>query len=161
MENVPSHRHLRNIDCLMARIACLVCFISTVNSRSKKRSLLTIKTSTSSGHISKLKQSILLIYLWFPLTVTEIIVYTQRGQIYTVMACTRSFDTGLTSAEDQKLECFKWTATNIFLTSMKIEWTLYVIKLCRYFFSSWLSLCVHWDLNGSRILPMSVVDWLV
>ncbi len=24
------HRHLRNIDCLMARTACLVCFISTV-----------------------------------------------------------------------------------------------------------------------------------
>ncbi len=30
------HRHLSNIDCLMARTACLVCFISTVNGRSKK-----------------------------------------------------------------------------------------------------------------------------
>jgi hypothetical protein len=29
--------HLRNIDCLMAHTACLVCFISTVNSHSKKR----------------------------------------------------------------------------------------------------------------------------
>jgi len=31
------HRHLRNIDCLTARTACLVCFISTVNSRSKRK----------------------------------------------------------------------------------------------------------------------------
>jgi hypothetical protein len=30
------HRHLRNIDCLMAHTACLVCFISTVNGCSKK-----------------------------------------------------------------------------------------------------------------------------
>jgi hypothetical protein len=27
----------KNIDCLTARTACLVCFISTVNGRSKKR----------------------------------------------------------------------------------------------------------------------------
>jgi hypothetical protein len=33
------HRHLSNIDCLTARIACLVWFISTVNGRSKKWSL--------------------------------------------------------------------------------------------------------------------------
>ncbi len=33
------HRHQRNIDCLMACTTCLVCFISAVNSRSK-RSLL-------------------------------------------------------------------------------------------------------------------------
>jgi hypothetical protein len=31
------HRHLSNIDCLMACTACLVCFISTVNGCSKKR----------------------------------------------------------------------------------------------------------------------------
>jgi hypothetical protein len=31
------HRHLRNIDCLTARTACLVCFIGTVNGPSKKR----------------------------------------------------------------------------------------------------------------------------
>jgi hypothetical protein len=31
-----THRHLRNIDCLMACTACLVCFISTVHGRSKK-----------------------------------------------------------------------------------------------------------------------------
>jgi hypothetical protein len=30
------HRHLRNIECLTERTACLVCFISAVNSRSKK-----------------------------------------------------------------------------------------------------------------------------
>ncbi len=38
MENClyRNHRHLSNIDSLMARTACLVCFISTVNSRSQK-----------------------------------------------------------------------------------------------------------------------------
>ncbi len=30
------HRHLSNKDCTMAHTACLVCFISTVNGRSKK-----------------------------------------------------------------------------------------------------------------------------
>jgi len=30
------HRHLSNIDCLMAHTTYLVCFISTVNGRSKK-----------------------------------------------------------------------------------------------------------------------------
>ncbi len=51
------HRHLSNIDCLMACTACLVCFISTVNGRSIKKK--PIKTSTSSRHITNLKQSIL------------------------------------------------------------------------------------------------------
>ncbi len=32
-----THRHLRNIGCLMAHTTCLVCFISTVNGHSKKR----------------------------------------------------------------------------------------------------------------------------
>jgi hypothetical protein len=30
------HRHLSNIDCIMMYTTCLVCFISTVNGRSKK-----------------------------------------------------------------------------------------------------------------------------
>ncbi len=34
-----TQRHLCHIDYLMAHNACLVCFISTVNGRSKKRSL--------------------------------------------------------------------------------------------------------------------------
>jgi hypothetical protein len=33
------HRHLSNMDCLTAHTACLVYFISTVNSCSKKPSL--------------------------------------------------------------------------------------------------------------------------
>jgi hypothetical protein len=33
----PNHRHLSNIDCLMACTACLVCLISTVNGHSKKK----------------------------------------------------------------------------------------------------------------------------
>jgi hypothetical protein len=32
-----NHRHLRNIDCLMAHTTCLVCFINTVNGHSKKK----------------------------------------------------------------------------------------------------------------------------
>ena len=32
-----NHRHLSNIDCLMARTACYVCFISTVNGHNKKK----------------------------------------------------------------------------------------------------------------------------
>ncbi len=32
-----NHRHLSNIDCLTARTACLVCFISTVNGHSMKK----------------------------------------------------------------------------------------------------------------------------
>jgi hypothetical protein len=50
-----SHRHLINIDCLMARTACLVCFISTVNgcSKKKKKKKLPWKTAASSGHVTK------------------------------------------------------------------------------------------------------------
>ncbi len=47
----------------MAHTACLVCFISIVNSRSKKRKRKEEahpwKASASSGHIANLKQSIL------------------------------------------------------------------------------------------------------
>jgi hypothetical protein len=43
----------------MAHTACLVCFISTVNGLSEKKEKKPIKTSTSSGHITNLKQSIL------------------------------------------------------------------------------------------------------
>ncbi len=53
------HRHLSNIDCLMAHTACLVCFISTVNGRSKKIKKKPWKMGSSSGHITNLKQSIL------------------------------------------------------------------------------------------------------
>jgi len=42
----------------MARTACLVCFISTVNGRSKKKEKKPIMSCASSGHITKLKQSI-------------------------------------------------------------------------------------------------------
>jgi hypothetical protein len=31
------HRHLKNIDCLMAHTACLVCFSSSVNGCSKRK----------------------------------------------------------------------------------------------------------------------------
>jgi hypothetical protein len=55
-----NHRYLSKIDCLMARTAGLVCFISTVNGRSKKKKKKSPwKTGARSGHITNLKQSIL------------------------------------------------------------------------------------------------------
>jgi hypothetical protein len=41
----------------MARTACLVCFVSTVHSK-KKKEKKPITSSASSGHITKLEQSI-------------------------------------------------------------------------------------------------------
>ncbi len=56
----PLHRHLSNIDYLTASTDCLLRFISTVNGHSKKEEeAQPWKTSTSSGHITNLKQSIL------------------------------------------------------------------------------------------------------
>ncbi len=60
-------------------------------------------------------------------------------------AYTKSYDTGLTTAEDQKLQCFRWTANNIFIITMKIPQTHYVVKSCKYFISLGLSLCVCYD----------------
>jgi hypothetical protein len=49
-----NHRHLSDIDCLMARTACLVCFISTVNGRSKKQQGKCLgRCGASSGHTTK------------------------------------------------------------------------------------------------------------
>ncbi len=62
-----NHRHLRIIDCLTARTACLVCFICTVNGHSKKKKeeKKAIMGCASSGHITKLKQSTFAFrYLW-------------------------------------------------------------------------------------------------
>ncbi len=50
------------IDCLMARTACLVCFISTVNghcNKKRKEEAYPWKAGTSSIHTTNLKQSIL------------------------------------------------------------------------------------------------------
>ncbi len=60
----PDHRHLSNIYCLTAHTACLVCFISTVNGRSKKKSPR--NTGASSRHITNLKQSILTFSIFGP-----------------------------------------------------------------------------------------------
>ncbi len=49
----------------MGHIACLVCFIGTVNGRNKKKKeKKAITSGTSSRHTRKLKQSILLRCLW-------------------------------------------------------------------------------------------------
>ncbi len=58
----------------MARPACLVCFISTVNDRIKKRSKKKPwKPGTSSGHTTNLKQSIFCLSISMVLTVSMII----------------------------------------------------------------------------------------
>jgi hypothetical protein len=69
------HTHLRNIDCLTARTTCLVCFISTVNghSKRKKEKKPSITSGASSGHITKLKQSIILRCPWCRHTPTSIV----------------------------------------------------------------------------------------
>ncbi len=52
----------KNIDCLTAHTAWLVCFISTVNgcsNKKRKEKAYPWKTGASSGHITNLKQAIL------------------------------------------------------------------------------------------------------
>ncbi len=52
----------------------------------------------------------------------EIVVYTMReqGSVSRTFAYSRALDMGLTSAEGQKLECFKWAANNVLISTMKI-----------------------------------------
>jgi hypothetical protein len=60
------HRHLRNIDCLTARTACLVMNVSFVSCRSrKKKKRRLFCAALVAGTVNKLEQSILrLRYLW-------------------------------------------------------------------------------------------------
>jgi hypothetical protein len=59
----------------------------------------------------------------------EIIIYRERererererANMHCLgIACTRSYYMCSTSAEGQKIECFKWTVNNIFICTMKI-----------------------------------------
>ncbi len=88
------HRHLSSIDCLMVRTACLVCFISTVNSHSKKerKGKKPIKIGASRGHITNLKQSIRILfwYVWYsPTKATLSFFYTSDfiGRVCLNLAC--------------------------------------------------------------------------
>jgi hypothetical protein len=65
-------RHLSKIDRLTAHTTSLVCFISTVNSCSKKEEKKPIETGASSGHITNLKQSILETFDIYVFTLGEI-----------------------------------------------------------------------------------------
>ncbi len=67
------------------------------------------------------------------------------------IACTRSFDMGLTSTVVQKLDCFNYIGNNIFISSMKIQKASHVAKLYQYFLSLRLSLslCAFYDLYGN------------
>jgi len=70
----------------MARTACLVCFISTVNGRSNKKmkrkeEAYPWEAGASSGHITNLKQSILETFNIYDTNVFSYIV-TSGGQSY-------------------------------------------------------------------------------
>jgi hypothetical protein len=67
------HRHLSNIDCLMARTACFVCFISTVNGLRNKEAL-------EDGHITNLKQ-----YILETFNIYAIYVYTEMSMVNTLI----------------------------------------------------------------------------
>jgi hypothetical protein len=55
-----AHRHLRNIDCLTARTACLVMNVSFVSCRSrKKKKRRLFCAALVAGTVNKLEQSIL------------------------------------------------------------------------------------------------------
>jgi hypothetical protein len=142
-----SHRHIRNIDCLKACTACHVCFSSTVNGHSKrKRSLLTIKTGASSGHI-KLTQSILLRCLW----ITPICAALTKVAKYSIVNDTGSFGKKywpvyvmwLTECTAQTIEEHvfysyagkqqSWAATDVKSTLVLKKWTTY-----NYRFELWL-----------------------
>jgi hypothetical protein len=71
-----NHRHLSNIDCLVACTAFLVCLISIVNSHSKKEEKKPIKTGTSSRHITNVKQSI---FETFDIYGLNIMKYTEQS----------------------------------------------------------------------------------
>ncbi len=64
-----NHRHLSNIDCLIVRTACLDYFISTVNGLAKKGGGCLGRYDASSGHTTKLKQSIFFRYRWLELVI--------------------------------------------------------------------------------------------
>jgi hypothetical protein len=66
-----AHRHLSNIDCLLAHAACLVCFISTVNGHTKKKRKKGSKCGASSGHITNLEQSIFSFDIYGSTTVAQ------------------------------------------------------------------------------------------
>ncbi len=61
-KDAPRHRHLRRIDWVIARTACHVCHISTISGRSKKAKNALGRYGASSGHITKLEQSIFFRY---------------------------------------------------------------------------------------------------
>jgi hypothetical protein len=79
------HRHLRNIDCLTARTACLVMNVSFVKccSRKKKKRRL-FCAALVAGTVNKLEQSILrLRYLWY----VQFYLFYVCGLVYNRRLC--------------------------------------------------------------------------
>ncbi len=68
------HQHISKIECWMSRTACLVCLISTVNSRKKEP----WKNGISSGHITNLKQIYFCLLICMPVTVTLVLALAAR-----------------------------------------------------------------------------------
>ena len=114
-----AHRHLSNIDCLMACTACLVFFMSTVKWPQQKKPW---KTGASSGNITNLKQSIFVFqYLWASL------IHKSNTPKWSSLLCTTSIP------HPQILDCNKKTFQEQtlqlifappFLTKKKSFWAL-------------------------------------
>ena len=75
-----------------------------------------------------------------------------RFTIFTI-----SFELGLASADGQRLECFKSTANNILIRTLKIQKTHFVVKLCRNFNSPELSLGVYVYVSLSLFLSAHAI----
>ncbi len=86
----------------------IMCFLSPLNCPLRCQSYKTFM-----WHSLRQKQRIFF--------VMDHIIHIERANRHCQgIACTRTFYMGLTSAEDQKLECFESIAKNIFINNMKI-----------------------------------------
>jgi len=65
------HRQLSNIDSLMARTACLLCFIKTVNGCSKKGENALKDVALEAGTQQNLSNLLFYRYLWLLLTISR------------------------------------------------------------------------------------------
>jgi hypothetical protein len=103
----------------MVHTACLVYLISTENSRSKKKIEKKLITSgTSSRHITKLKQSILLRCLWLKLTPN--FISNSKDSIFNFF----SPETGLNFSPEVELK----------VTKKKVKLSILFFKNCNLLF---------------------------
>ncbi len=86
---------------------------------------------------------------------TEIKVYTWRANMHCQgIACTWSFGMGLTSAEGQKLECLKRTATNFYWYSENLVSPSFSKAVLVFYITQAFSI-----LNTNRLLDPLYTQW--